>query len=107
MGLPMPFRHTPRCRRGGKIYSTIIKHDKVLKRMSADIEGHTAYVEYDLHDGVLDILHTYVPKPLEGRGIASKLVRAAYDYARKQGLEPTGTCSYAVAWLEKHPEYGR
>jgi hypothetical protein len=85
----------------------IIKHDKVLKRMSADIEGHTAYVEYDLHDGVLDILHTYVPKPLEGRGIASKLVRAAYDYARKQGLEPTGTCSYAVAWLEKHPEYGR
>ena len=45
----------------------IIKHDKVLKRMSADIEGHTAYVEYDLQDWVLYIKQTYVPKPMEGR----------------------------------------
>ena len=36
---------------------------------------------------------------------ASALVKAAYDYARANGLKPIATCSYAVVWLQRHPEY--
>ena len=32
-------------------------------------DGLTAYVEYRLRGDALDIIHTIVPKPLEGRGI--------------------------------------
>ena len=56
-------------------------------------------------DGMLDILHTVVPPPVEGRGIASALVRHAFDYALRQGLKPEATCSYARTWLARHPEY--
>ena len=35
-------------------------------------DGLTAYVEYRLRGDALDIIHTIVPKPLEGRGILLK-----------------------------------
>lgn len=81
-----------------------LKHDKALSQISVEIEGHIALVEYDLRDGMLDIVHTYVPKPLEGRGIASELVRATYDYAREQDVKPVATCSYAAAWLKRNSQ---
>ena len=32
------------------------------------------------------------------------LVKAAYDFALANGMKPKATCSYAVRWLERHPE---
>lgn len=82
-----------------------INHDKERRRVWLQEDGHTAYVEYRLCEGSLDILHTIVPALLEGRGIASQLVKFAYDYALQQGWTLVATCSYAVAWLQRHPEY--
>lgn len=82
-----------------------IRHDKGTCRFSVEVDGYTGYVDYKLADGGLDIRHTIVPKEIGGRGIASALVKAAYDYARAEGLKPVATCSYAVTWLERHPEY--
>lgn len=82
-----------------------IYHDIKNLRVWTEKEGYTAYVEYELIDGTLDIMHTYVPAPLEGMGIASQLVECAYDYALKEGLKPAATCTYAIAWLKRHPEY--
>lgn len=82
-----------------------IIHNEKQHRFYTEIEGHTAYVAYNLTDKGLDIRHTIVPDALSGRGIAAALVKAAYDYAMSQGLKPIATCSYAVAWLKRHPEY--
>jgi uncharacterized protein len=82
-----------------------INHDKEGQRVWIQEGGHTAYVEYRLSEGHLEILHTIVPAPLEGQGIASQLVKYAYDYAMQQGLAPAATCSYAKAWLQRHQEY--
>lgn len=71
-------------------------------RFETYIEGHTALVDYVVRDGALVIVHTFVPKPLKGRGIAGELVKAAYEYADKEGLGCKATCSYALAWLKKH-----
>lgn len=79
-----------------------IKHLKENNRFETFIEGHTAFVEYVVRDGALVVVHTFVPKPLKGRGIASRLVQEAYVYADKEGLGCKATCSYALAWLEKH-----
>ena len=46
-----------------------------------------------------------VPPEIGGRGIAAQLVKATYDYALKHHLQPIATCSYAVVWLQRHPEY--
>jgi predicted GNAT family acetyltransferase len=82
-----------------------IKHQPEARRVWTDIDGYTAYVEYELDQDSLNILHTIVPPPLEGQGIASQLVKFTYDHALQQGLKIKATCSYAVAWLKRHPEY--
>lgn len=82
-----------------------ILHQSEKQRFYVEIDGCTAYVEYSIRDGGLDIIHTIVPKEIGGRGIASDLVRAAYDYARSKGLKCLATCPYAVVWLERHKEY--
>ncbi len=79
-----------------------INHLKDKDRFETMIEGHTAFVEYVVRDGALVVVHTYVPRPLKGRGIASELVCEAYAYADKEGLGCKATCSYALAWLAKH-----
>ncbi|MEG1161677.1 GNAT family N-acetyltransferase [Bacteroides sp.] len=80
-----------------------ITHQPEQSLFQTQVEGRTAFVQYRLIDGSLDIIHTIVPRPLEGKGIAAALVKAAYDYALAQGLRPSATCSYAVKWLERHP----
>ena len=75
-----------------------ITHQPEQKLFKTEVDGRTAFVEY------LDIIHTIVPKPIEGRGIAAALVKAAYDFALANGMKPKATCSYAVRWLERHPE---
>lgn len=82
-----------------------ILHDKERHRFSTSADGKTGYVTYDIHDGGLDIRHTVVPEEIGGRGIASALVKTAYDYARGKGLACIATCRYAAVWLERHPEY--
>lgn len=82
-----------------------IEHLPERNRFITDVDGVTAYVEYTIRGEHLDILHTIVPRPIEGRGIASALVGAAYKYALENGYKCNATCSYAVRWLERHPEY--
>ena len=80
-----------------------VKHRPERNRFELEKDGMTAFVEYEVEDGALDIMHTIVPPSLEGQGIAAALVEATYKYAVQEGLEPKATCSYAVAWLKRHP----
>lgn len=79
-----------------------INHLKDENRFETYLDGHTALVEYLIREGDFVVVRTFVPIPLNGRGIAGELVKAAYDYADKQGLGCKATCSYALAWLKKH-----
>lgn len=79
-----------------------IIHQPEQKLFKTNVDGRTAFVQYRLMNGSLDIIHTLVPRPLEGRGIASALVNAAYDFALTNNLTPKATCLYAVRWLERH-----
>lgn len=74
-----------------------ITHQPEQKLFKTEVDGRTAFVEYRL-------LGDYLPKPIGGRGIAAALVKAAYDFALANGMKPKATCSYAVRWLERHPE---
>lgn len=79
-----------------------IRHLAEQKRFECNVGGHLASVEYVEGDGYLDIIHTYVPNAVSGRGIAAALVEAAYAYADSRSLEKRGSCSYAALWLERH-----
>lgn len=59
-----------------------VTHYPTRQRFEIELENMKAYAEYRLTDNSLDIIHTFVPPALEGRGIASALTEAAYDYAK-------------------------
>ena len=82
-----------------------IRQDVDASRFSVVRDGHTGFVEYERVDGTLVITHTIVPPAIGGRGIAGELVQAALDFARAEGLKVQPRCSYADAWMRRHPEY--
>jgi predicted GNAT family acetyltransferase len=49
--------------------------------------------------------HTEVPAADEGKGIGSRLVRAALDDARQRGFKIKPACSFVAAFIRRHPEY--
>ncbi|MDE6552177.1 MAG: N-acetyltransferase [Muribaculaceae bacterium] len=64
-----------------------------------------AEVTFPTEDGVSTIDHTFVDPSLRGEGIAGKLVKLAADKILAEGNKIAATCSYAVAWFKRHPEY--
>lgn len=64
-----------------------------------------AEITFPVTDGVAVINHTFVDSSLRGQGIAGKLVAAAAEQIRESGLRFIPTCSYAVGWFARHPEY--
>ena len=82
-----------------------IRHDAAAGRFEAAVDGGIAECVYRLQGSVMNIVHTEVPPRAEGRGIAAALVQAAVEYARAEGLKVDPRCSYADAWMRRHPEY--
>jgi len=74
-------------------------------RFELDADGHIAFANYERGHGVLTMLHTEVPKELEGRGIGSALSRGVLDTAGREGLKVNPLCPFARAYIDKHPEY--
>ena len=82
-----------------------IIHHGIPGRFVVAVGGHTANLDYELADGVMHITHTRVPEAIGGRGIAGKLVEAAFHHARAEGWKVRPLCEYAAAWVGRHPEY--
>ncbi|MGP8059009.1 MAG: GNAT family N-acetyltransferase [Acidimicrobiales bacterium] len=76
--------------------------DHRVEAWSGDqLAGLLAYREVP---GGLNLVHTEVKPAFEGEGIAGRLVAAALDQARSQGLRVIPTCPYVSRYLERHPE---
>lgn len=59
----------------------------------------------DVDEDTVNIDHTFVDDSLRGQGVAGQLMEAAAGYLRTQNKKAVLTCSYAVKWFGKHPEY--
>ncbi len=80
-----------------------IKHDTRTHRLSAEVEGHTGLLDYELDGNVMSITHTRVPREIGGRGVAAELMRNALELAATNGWVVKPVCSYAVAYMTRHP----
>jgi predicted GNAT family acetyltransferase len=76
-----------------------------LNRFERAIGDDVAVLEFRRSDGVIDLMHTKVPRAHEGNGIGSSLVQHAVEYARAQNLRVVPSCPFVGAWLKRNPEY--
>ena len=79
-------------------------HNEEARRFELPVEGLRALLTYRRFPDRIVFDHTEVPQPLEGKGLAAKLARAALDFARANQLRVVPLCPFARTWLERHPD---
>ena len=84
-----------------------VRHNAEASRFEAEVDGRLCVANYHLVDGVMRIHHTGVPPSLEGRGIASRIVREALAYAEAHGLAVEPWCSFVRNYMRQHPDAQR
>jgi len=83
---------------------TPVRHVADQQQFEAELDGQVAKACYQLDGELMSLTHTEVPQALEGRGVAAALIGAALDHARQQGWKVQPLCSYAAAYMQRHPE---
>src|SRR5690606_19380608 len=63
------------------------------------------FADYVLKGGTIILSHTEVQPEFEGRGLGSRLARAALDAARDAGLKVIPRCPSIARYIDRHPEY--
>ena len=83
-----------------------VRHDAASRRFCVALEGYEACLMYRQSGKEIDLYHTYVPEVFRGKGMAEKLCKAAFEYAKAEGLTVIPSCSYiSGAYLKRHPEF--
>lgn len=84
----------------------VVQHDPAGQRFLVKLEGYEACLMYRKQGQDLDLYHTYVPEVFRGRGIAEKLCKAGFEYAKANHLRVIPSCSYiSGAYLKRHNEW--
>ena len=75
-------------------------------RFYLEDENHELLAEltFPIQGEYLCINHTYVSDRLRGQGIASQLMEAAVHEIHQRHACFRATCTYAIHWLNMHPE---
>ena len=82
----------------------VINNEKNL-RFEIHEGEKVAYLEYRYYKNDIALMHTFVPEPLNGKGIASALAHSALEWARAHKKRVMVYCPFVAAYLKKHPEY--
>jgi uncharacterized protein len=81
-----------------------VTNDSAAGRFEIRTEQGTALLNYARRGNDLDLIHTEVPRALEGRGYGATLAAAALAYARREGMKVIPSCPFVKAYLARHPE---
>ena len=83
-----------------------IVDNEASQRYEARLDGEPAgLIAYLPEDGWLVFDHTEVFEEFEGRGVGSRLAKAALDDIRARGLFVNPQCPFVSAYIKRHPEY--
>lgn len=75
-----------------------------LSRYERIVDGEVVFVSYRREDNRVALLHVETPVSLRGRGEADKLMQGVAAIAKAEGLSLVPICTYAAAWIQRHPE---
>jgi predicted GNAT family acetyltransferase len=89
----------------GKLDASKVVHNVAQARFELRVGDDLCVLDYRRTGAKLVIFHTEVPQPFEGRGLAARMTRAAFDFARSENLRVEPRCPYTAAFMQKHPEY--
>jgi uncharacterized protein len=82
-----------------------VTHNPDDHRFETVIDSYLCKLDY-IQDGKnFVITHVGVHPELRGQGVAGRITEVSLEYAKEHGLRVVPMCSYAAAYIRKHPEY--
>jgi predicted GNAT family acetyltransferase len=82
-----------------------ITNNTKRNRFETEVNGEFAYLDYELYQGGMALVHTFVQEKNRHQGIAFALVKFALEYAKAHHLKVIAGCSSVIIFIEQHPEY--
>jgi len=83
----------------------LITDNRDASRYELEIDGGIVFAIYRRDGATVVIRHVEAPPFLRGSGAAGRLMEGIVAQARAEHLKLRPLCSYAAAWLRRHPEY--
>jgi hypothetical protein len=87
------------------IQSAQVEHNAAAQQFELRVGGMLCLLQYRLNDGRMIVYHTEVPQPIQNRGLAERMTKAALEYAQAEKLKVEPRCPYTGAFLRRHREY--
>jgi predicted GNAT family acetyltransferase len=75
------------------------------RRFELEEQGLVAFADYRVHGERVVIPHVEAPLALRGTGAAGRLMTGVLELIRERGQKVTPVCPYAVAFIQRHPEF--
>jgi len=82
-----------------------VVHNPAENRFETTIDGNLSKLDYIQNGKNFVISHVGVHPSLRGQGVAGKIVEAGLEYARENSFRVIPMCSYAAAYIRRHPEH--
>ncbi len=83
-----------------------VTNNEADSRYEIHLDGTVVgFADYTVGPGVIAIPHTEVDPAFEGRGLGSRLARAALDDIRQRGMRVAPHCPFIATYIRRHPEY--
>ena len=80
-----------------------VRNNRAQSRYELAVNGDLAIAVYKREGNVVAFTHTEVPVSAEGHGVGSRLVKAALDDVRAEGLKVVPACEFVAAYMQQHP----
>jgi len=85
--------------------TSAVQNNAARSRFELDTGEGIAFLNHRAAPGALIFYHTEVPRRLRERGIGSKLVHAAMEQVRAEGLKVVPRCGFVRHYIDTHPEF--
>ena len=82
-----------------------IYNNEQEKQFEIEMDGEKAYLTYRFYKQDIALMHTTVPKSLEGKGIATAFSIEAFSYAKKQKKLVMIYCTFVAQFVQKYTSY--
>lgn len=84
-----------------------IRNNENNLQFEIEVDGEIAYLSYRFYKKDIAFMHTFVPKFLEGKGIASALARHAFEFANEKKKLVMVYCPFVSKFIKTHTEYDK
>jgi predicted GNAT family acetyltransferase len=82
-----------------------ITDNKTSSRFEMKVDGNISYIEYMLAGNKIILTHTEVPVQLEGKGVASAMIKKVLMHVEGTDRKLVPLCPFVAAYIKRHPEW--